>query len=149
MNLKERIQQDMKNAMRAKDQRLLGVIRLLLAAVKQREIDERITLDDEQILSVIQKMIKQRRDSYTQYQQANRPELAEQEAFEINILEQYLPAQLSDQELDGILKNAITETNATSIKDLGKVMGLLKSRIQGRADLSVVSQKLKSLLESP
>lgn len=145
--MKERVQQDMKDAMRARDQRLLSVIRLLLAAIKQREVDERITLDDEQITAVLQKMIKQRRDSYEQYQKANRPELADQEAFEIEILQKYLPTQLSEQEIDTLVKNAITEVGGSSLKDLGKVMALLKSRIQGRADFSVVSQKTKSLLE--
>lgn len=147
MALKERIQQDMKDAMRARDQHLLGVIRLLLAAIKQREVDERIMLDDEQVLIVIQKMIKQRRDSINQFQKAERQDLVDQESYEIDVLQKYLPPQLSDAEIENLVKNAIAEAQASSIKDLGKVMALLKSKIQGQADFSVVSQKAKALLE--
>lgn len=146
MSLKENIQNDMKEAMRAKEQKRLDAIRLLLAAIKQREIDERITLTDPQVLEVISKMIKQRKDSIAQYEKAAREDLVNQENYEIEILQRYLPEQLSETELQKIIKDAITATQATSIKDIGKVMGILKPQIQGRADMSVVSAKIKELL---
>lgn len=148
MTLRERIQEEMKDAMRARDQKRLGVIRLLLAAVKQREIDERITLDDDQVIAVLQKMIKQRRDSFAQYESANRKDLADQEAYEIQVLQEYLPTQLSDAEIESLIKHTITEVGANSSKDIGKVMGALKPKLQGRADTAEVSRKVKVLLES-
>lgn len=147
MALREQVQEDMKNAMRAKDQRRLGIIRLLLAAIKQREIDERITLDDIQIVIVIDKMLKQRRDSIAQYQAAGRQDLVDQESFEMSVLEEYLPQQLSDAEIESLIGKAIQETGASSMKDMGKVMSLLKPEIQGRADVAKVSGQVKMILE--
>ncbi|MBA2653794.1 MAG: GatB/YqeY domain-containing protein [Gammaproteobacteria bacterium] len=146
--LREKITEDMKNAMRAKEQRRLGVIRLLLAAIKQREVDERITLDEPQILNVIDKMIKQRRDSLSQFQNAGRQDLADQESYELTVLEAYLPEQLSSTELEKLVHNALTESGATSMKDMGKVMTILKPQIQGRADVAEVSKKIKDALAS-
>ena len=145
-NLKNRIQDDMKAAMRAREQQRLDVIRFLLAAIKQREIDEKITLDDTQVVTVIEKQIKQLKDSITQYKQAGRDELAQKESFALELLKTYMPTQLSDAELENIIKTAITETNATSIRDMGKVMGILKAKIQGQADMGKVSSKVKELL---
>jgi uncharacterized protein YqeY len=147
MTLKERIQEDTKDAMRSKDQRKLGVLRLLLAAIKQREVDERITLDDDQIISVIEKMLKQRRDSIAQFQTAGRQDLVDQESFEIEILQAYLPEQLSPEEVDQHVQAAIQETGATSMKDMGKVMAILKPKLQGKADFAEVSKKIKNALE--
>jgi uncharacterized protein YqeY len=147
MSLKEQIQQDMKDAMRARDQRRLGTIRLLLAAIKQREIDERIMLDDHQVIVVIEKMLKQRRDSISHFASAGRQDLVDQETFEMEVLQGYLPAQLSEDEINVLIHEAITSSGATSIKDMGKIMGILKPKIQGRADVSEISQKIKALLE--
>jgi uncharacterized protein YqeY len=144
--LKQRVEEDMKAALRSGDKRRLGAVRLILAALKQREIDERITLDDAQALAVLDKMVKQRRDSVAQYQSANRPDLAEQESFEIEVIQSYLPAALSEQELDAAIEAAIAATGAASIKDLGKVMGVLKPQLAGRADMGAVSTKLKARL---
>ncbi len=138
----------MKAAMKGGDKPRLGVIRLLMAAIKQREVDERIELDDTQILVVLDKMVKQRRDSITQYEQANRPELAEQEAFEITILQDYLPTALTDDEINDMIKEAIQSTGAESIRDMGKVMGQLKPKMQGRADMGAVSGLIKQQLNS-
>jgi uncharacterized protein YqeY len=146
--LKQRIQDDMKAAMKGGDKPRLGVIRLLMAAIKQREVDERIELDDTQILVVLDKMVKQRRDSITQYEQANRPELAEQEAFEITILQDYLPTALTEDEITDMIKEAIQSTGAESIRDMGKVMGQLKPKMQGRADMGAVSGLIKQQLSS-
>ncbi len=146
--LKIRIQDDMKAAMKGGDKRKLGVIRLLLAAIKQREVDERIELDDEQVLAVLDKMVKQRRDSITQYEQAGRDELAEQEKFEIEILQEYLPEALSEAEISDLVKQAIADTGAESMRDMGKVMGQLKPKLQGRADMGAVSAMVKQLLGS-
>ena len=146
MDLKQKISNDMKDAMRAKEKMRLGTIRMLLAAIKQREIDERITLVDADVLSIINKMIKQRRESLEQYQSAERHDLAEQEQNEINILENYLPQQLSEAEIHEAIKKAIASTGATSIKDMGKLMGALKSELQGKADMSVVSKLVKDSL---
>lgn len=145
--LKEQIQQDMKDTMRAKDQKRLDVIRLLLAAIKQREVDERINLDDAQIIAVIEKMLKQRRDSHSQYQNAGRQDLADQESYEMTILEAYLPEPLTADELNLLIKQSISEIGATSIKDMGRVMALLKPKIQGKADVAEVSKTVKSALE--
>ncbi|MCL5261261.1 MAG: GatB/YqeY domain-containing protein [Gammaproteobacteria bacterium] len=144
--LRNRIQDDMKNAMRAKDMNRLGTIRLLLAAIKQREVDERITLDDTQILIVIDKMIRQRNDSITQYKAANRVDLADKEAAEIEILKAYLPTQLGDNEIEDLIKEAVAATNASTIKDMSKVMAYLKPKVQGRADIAKISAQIKAIL---
>ena len=146
--LKSRIQDEMKSALKAGDKRRLGVIRLLLAAIKQREVDERIELDDNQVLAVLDKMVKQRRDSLQQYEQAGRTELAEQEAFEIGVLQEYLPAALSDAEVTAMIAEAISATGASSLRDMGQVMGQLKPKMQGRADLGAVSALIKQQLGS-
>lgn len=144
--LKQRLTEDMKTAMRAKDKPRLGVIRLALAAIKQREVDERIELDDTQVLAVIDKMVKQRRDSAQQFTDADRPELADQENFEIGVLQDYLPAALDEAELDALITKAIADSGADSMKEMGKVMGILKPQVQGRADMGAVSQRIKALL---
>jgi len=138
----------MKASMKGGDKPRLGVIRLLMAAIKQREVDERIELDDTQILVVLDKMVKHRRDSITQYEQAGRTELAEQEAFEITILQDYLPTALTEQEITDMIKEAIQSTGAESIRDMGKVMGQLKPKMQGRADMGAVSGLIKQQLSS-
>jgi uncharacterized protein YqeY len=136
----------MKDAMRGGDKPRLGVIRLILAAVKQREVDERIELDDAQFTAVLDKMSKQRRDSLEQYEKAGRDDLAEQEKFELGILKAYLPEQLSDAEIDALIEEAVQATGASSMKDMGKVMGQLKGQLQGRADMGAVSSKIKARL---
>lgn len=146
MSLKDRINEDMKAAMRAKDSERLGTIRMLQAAIKQREVDERITLDDAQVLDVVQKMVKSRRESVAQYERGGRPELAARESREIEILQTYLPTPLSDAEVDALIDAAIAESGATSIKDMGKAMALVKQRAQGRVDMAAVSNKLKARL---
>jgi uncharacterized protein YqeY len=145
-NLKERIQEDMKSAMRAKDAPRLSTIRLIMAAIKQREVDERILLDDTQVLAVLDKMVKQRRDSISQYESAGRQDLADQESFEISVIQEYLPAALSDAEIDVLVDEAISAANATSIKEMGAVMAQLRPRVQGRADMGGVSNKVKEKL---
>jgi len=144
--LKARIQDDMKAAMKGGDKKRLGVIRLILAAIKQREVDERIELSDEQVLAVLDKMIKQRRDSVSQYEQAGRTELADQENFEIGVIQDYLPAALSDEELAALIDEAIAGSGAASIKDMGQVMGLVRPKVQGRADMGKVSALVKGKL---
>lgn len=146
MTLKEQIRDDMKTAMRSRDKARLGVIRLLQAAIKQREVDERIELDDSAVLAVIEKMIKQRRDAETQYHDAGRDELAAAEAAEIVVLQDYLPEQLSAAEVDAAITAAVAETGAESMRDMGKVMGVLKARLQGKADMGAVSKQLKARL---
>lgn len=146
MSLKSQIQDDMKSAMRAKQAEKLGTIRMLLAAIKQKEIDEQIELQDPQILSVINKMIKQRRDAAEQFKSAGRDELAEKEQSEMLVLQAYLPQQLSDDEIEQALSKAIDQTGAESIRDMGKVMGMLQSELQGRADMAKVSQLVKQKL---
>ena len=145
--LKEQIQANMVAAMKAREREKLGTIRMLMAAIKQREIDEQITLNNEQILAVIGKMIKQRQDSIKQYQDAGRNELADKEQDEIDILQAYLPPPLSDAEIKALIKAAISQTGAESMKDMGKVMGSLKTKLQGRADMGQVSAKIKELLQ--
>ena len=145
-NLSTRINDDVKVAMKAKDKPRLGVLRLITAAIKQREVDERITLDDDQVLAVLEKMIKQRKDSIEQYEKAGRDELAQQEAFEIGIIQEYLPEQLSDTEIDALIAEAISSSGAASMKDMGKVMGMLKPKLAGRADMGQVSGKIKAKL---
>jgi len=146
--LKERINEDVKSAMRAQDKRRLGALRLITAAVKQREVDERITLDDAQVLAVLEKMIKQRRDSIAQYQAGNRPDLVDQENFELQLIQSYLPVQLSEAEIDQVISEVIAATGASNPKDMGKVMGTLKSRLAGQADMSVVSNRVKQRLSA-
>jgi len=146
MSLKETLQQDMKAAMRAADKRRLGVIRLINAAIKQREVDERIDLDDSQVIVVLDKMAKQRRESIEQYEKAGRNDLADQEHFELEVLKTYLPEQLDEAEIDAMIAEAITATGAQSVKDMGKVMGQLKARLAGRADMGAVSGKIKARL---
>ncbi len=136
----------MKSAMRARDKQRLGTIRLILAAIKQREIDERISLDDAQVILVLDKMLKQRRDSLAQYEKAERQDLAKQEAFEIELIQTYMPQPLSETELAELIETAITETSASSIKELGKVMGYIKPKVQGRADMRALSANLKKRL---
>ena len=136
----------MKAAMKGGEKARLGVIRLLQSAVRQREVDERITLDDAAVLAIIEKMIKQRRDSVAQFQAGGRPELADAENAEITLLQTYLPAALSDAEVDSIIAAAITESGAASVKDMGKVMGLVKPKVQGRVDMGAVSGKIKAKL---
>jgi len=143
MSLKDRIQDDMKTAMRAKDKQRLGAIRLILAAIKQREVDERIELNDVQILAVLEKMIKQRRESLAQYQSAGRDDLAAQESFEIEMIQTYLPAPLSEADLDDLIAHAIAATGAQAVRDMGKVMALIKEQAQGRADLAIASARVK------
>ena len=144
--LKARIQEDMKSAMRAKEMDRLGTIRLLLSAMKQKEVDERIVLSDSDILSIINKMIKQRRESIAQFQQGNRTDLAQKEEQEIAVLSAYMPAQLSDAEVDAMIAEAITSTGAASIKDMGKVMGIVKAKAQGQVDMAKVGEKIKAKL---
>lgn len=146
MSLKERITEDMKAAMRAKDSERLGTIRMITAAIKQREVDERIQLDDTQVLSVLEKMIKQRKESVAQFTSGGREDLVAKENKEIELLQTYMPAQLSEAELDALIADALARSGATSIKDMGKAMGLLKQSAQGRADMGVVSAKLKAKL---
>ena len=146
MSLKDRILQDVKDAMRAKDKPRLAAIRLITAAIKQREVDERVELDDTQVLAVLDKMLKQRRDSIEQYSNANREDLAEQERFEVGICQQYMPAALGEDELIALVDQAIADTGATSMQDMGKVMGQVKPKAQGRADMGTVSKLVKERL---
>lgn len=146
--LKQRLDTDMKESMRAKDKDRLGTIRLILAAVKQREVDERIVLDDSQVLAVLEKMVKQRRDSITQFEAAGRTDLAAKEKYELELIQSYMPAQLSDAEVDAIIEQTIAATGASSAKDMGKVMGPLKAQLQGRADMGAVSARLKARLSA-
>ncbi len=144
--LKQRIQDEMKAALKGGDKPRLGVIRLIMAAIKQREVDERIELDDEQILAVLDKMMKQRRDSIQQYEQAGRDDLADQEKFEVGILQEYLPEALSEDEIAAMVAEAISSSGASSMKEMGKVMGQLKPKVQGRADMGAVSAMVKQQL---
>jgi uncharacterized protein YqeY len=146
MSLKERITDDMKAAMRSGEKERLGLIRMITAAIKQREVDERITLDDAQVLSVLEKMIKQRKESLVQFQAGHRQDLADKENAEITLLQGYLPAQLSDAELDALIGEAIAATGAASVKEMGKVMAIIKSKAQGRADMAAVGAKIKARL---
>jgi hypothetical protein len=146
MTLKARVTEDMKDAMRAKDSARLSTIRLLLAAIKQREVDERIELADADVLAVVDKMIKQRRDSIAQFEAGHRQDLADAERAEIVVLQAYLPAQLSDAEIDAEIGEAIAATGAVGLAGMGKVMGVLKPRLAGRADLGAVSAKIRARL---
>ena len=146
MALKERITEDMKSAMRSGEKDRLATIRLILAAIKQREVDERIALDDIQVLAVLEKMIKQRREAIAQFEAGKRPDLVAKENAEIAVLQPYLPTQLSEAELDGIIAEAIASTGAASVKDMGKVMAAVKAKAAGRADMGAVSARIKSKL---
>jgi uncharacterized protein YqeY len=146
MALKDRLTEDMKTAMRAADKERLATVRLALAAIKQREVDERVTLDDGQVLAVLEKMIKQRREAITQFAAGGRQDLVTKETAEIGVLQQYLPAQLSDAEVDGLIQEAIQATGATSMKDMGKVMAAVKSKAQGRTDMGALSARIKQKL---
>ena len=146
--LKQRLVEDMKTAMKAGEKRRLGVIRLINAAIKQREVDERIELDDIQVLAVLDKMLKQRRDSISQYEAAKREDLAEQERYEIGVCQEYLPTALTADEIAALIEAAIVASGAISLKDMGKVMALLKPQVQGRADVGAVSALVKQRLGS-
>jgi len=146
MSLKLKLTDDMKTAMKSGDKNRLGVIRLVNAAIKQREVDERIDLDDTQVLGVLEKMLKQRRDSFSQFQAAGRTDLADQENFEIGVIQSYLPAQLTAQEVDAAISAAIGEAAATGPKDMGKVMGLVKAKVAGRTDMGKLSELVKAKL---
>ena len=148
MSLKERLQEDMKAAMRARESDRLSAIRLLIAAIRQREIDEQITLDDAATIATVEKLVKQRRDSATQYENAQRTDLAARERFEIEVLSAYLPAALSDAELDQAVDAAIAQTGAASIADMGKLMAALKSQLAGRADMAEVSRRVRARLST-
>ncbi|HEY1998545.1 GatB/YqeY domain-containing protein [Paraburkholderia sp.] len=146
MSLKDRINDDMKSAMRARETERLGTIRLLLAAIKQREVDERVTLDDTAITGVIDKMIKQRKDSISQFEAAGRTDLVEKESAELTILSAYMPEQLSDADIAAEVQAAVAQTGATGPQDMGKVMGVLKPKLAGRADMTAVSGLVKAAL---
>jgi len=146
MSLKERITEDMKTAMRAKDAERLGTIRMVQAAIKQREVDERIVLDDTQVLSILEKMIKSRREAAVQFAAGGRADLVDKENKEIEQLQAYLPTQLSSAEIDTLITEAIAESGAASIKDMGKAMALIKTKAQGRADMGALSAQLKAKL---
>jgi uncharacterized protein len=144
--LKERITDDMKAAMRSGERERLGVIRMITSAIKQREVDERITLEDAQVLSVLEKMIKQRKESLEQFKAGNRQDLVDKEAAEIALLQGYMPSQLSGAELDALIDEAVAASGAKSIKDMGKVMAVIKAKAQGRADMAAVGAKIKTKL---
>ena len=146
MSLKERITEDMKTAMRAKAADKLGTIRLLLAAIKQKEVDERVTLDDTAVVAVVDKLIKQRRDSISQFQAAGRTDLADKEAAELEVLQIYMPQQLSADEVAQAVEAAVAQTGAVGPQDMGKVMGVLKGQLAGRADMTRVSAQVKAAL---
>ena len=146
MDLKAQITEDMKTAMRARDTQRLSAIRLVLAAIKQKEIDERMDLTNQDVIGVIEKMIKQRRESISQYEQAARVDLAEVEKFELAVLQAYMPESLSESEVNAAVAAALTESGAQGMRDMGKVMGVLKNKLAGRADMSVVSSVVKARL---
>jgi len=146
VTLKERITEDMKSAMRASDKERLSTIRMVQAAIKQREVDERIALDDAQVLAVLEKMVKQRRESIAAFEQGGRADLADKEKAEIVVLTAYLPEQLTEAEVDALIQAAIAETGAATMKDMGKVMGAVKAKAAGRADMGAVSARIKAAL---
>jgi uncharacterized protein YqeY len=146
MSLKDRINDDLKQAMRDKNESRVATLRLLTAAIKQREVDERVTLEDARIVGVVEKLIKQSRESIEQYAKGNRPDLVAKEQADIAVWQAYMPAQLSDAEIDAAIAEAIGATGAASIKDMGKVMGLLKSKLAGRADMGQVGARIKAKL---
>ena len=147
MTIKDRISEDMKAAMRAKDTQSLESIRLLRAAIQRREVDERISLDDDGVLSVVEKQLKQCRDSIAQFSNGGREDLVAKERAYMEVLQAYLPAQLEDQEIDKLVASALAETGAEKLRDMGMVMALLKEKLKGKADMSAVSQKVKSQLQ--
>ena len=144
--LKQTITDAMKNAMRAKDKPRLGTIRLVLSEIKRVEVDERIDPDDERIIGILDKMLKQRRESVRQYSSADRPELVAQEEFEIDVIQEFLPKALDEAELENLIKSAVTELGASYMKEMGKVMGLVRPQVVGRADMTEVSKQIKALL---
>jgi len=146
MSLKLQLTDDMKTAMKSGDKERLGVIRLINAAIKQREVDERIQLDDTQVLSVLEKMLKQRRDSVSQFQAAGRTDLADKETFEIGVIQSYMPAQLSAAEVDAIIAATVAEAGATGPKDMGRVMGLVRPKVAGKTDMGKLSEMIKAKL---
>jgi uncharacterized protein YqeY len=146
MSLKDQITEDMKTAMRAKDSARLGTIRLLQAAMKQKEVDERVTLDDAAVIAIVDKLIKQRKDSVTAYVQANRQDLADQESSEIKVLEAYLPQRLSPEEIQAAVKAIVAQVGASGPGDMGKVMGAVKAQLAGKADMGLVSAAVKAAL---
>jgi uncharacterized protein YqeY len=146
MPLRDQVNEDMKSAMKARETERLAALRLLLAALKQREVDERVTLDDAGVVSVVEKMIKQRKDSIAQYEKAERKDLADKERYEISVLEGYLPKQMSPQEVEAAVAEALAQSGARSPADMGKVMGVLKPRLAGRADMGKVSALVKAKL---
>lgn len=146
MSIKARLQDDMKTAMKARDSEKLGVIRFIMAAIKQQEIDKRIEHDDVQTLAIIEKLAKQHKDSIAQFESASRKDLVEKEQFELSVVQQYLPEQLPEAEIEKLIKEAIAETGAETMRDMGNVMAILKPKLQGRADMGMVSGKIKSLL---
>jgi uncharacterized protein YqeY len=148
MSLRERLQEDMKTAMRAGQKERLSTIRLILAAVKQREVDERITLDDSQVIAALDKMSKQRRESIAQFESGGRSDLVAKETAELAIITAYLPARLSDAELDALIQAAIKQTGAATVKDMGRVMSVIKSQAQGRADMAEVGARIKARLSA-
>ncbi|MGA2363899.1 MAG: GatB/YqeY domain-containing protein [Steroidobacteraceae bacterium] len=148
MSLRERLQEDMKTAMRAGQKERLGTIRLILAAVKQREVDERITLDDSQVIAALEKMGKQRRESIAQFESGGRSDLVAKETAELAIITAYLPTQLSDAELEALIQAAIKQTGAATVKDMGRVMSVIKSQAQGRADMAAVGARIKARLSA-
>jgi len=148
VSLKDLITDDVKHAMRAKDKPKLAVLRLITAAIKQIEVDKRIELDDDQIITVLEKMLKQRKDSISQFESAGRNDLKDIEVFEVGIIQTYMPEQLSEAEISSLIDQAITDTGANSMKDMGKVMGQLKAKLSGRADMGNVSKIIKSKLSN-
>lgn len=146
LTIKEQIQEDMKTAMRAHEKERLATIRLILAALKQREVDERIVLTDEQVLITLDKMVKQRRQSIEEFEKGGRPDLVQKEVGELSLIQRYLPAQLSAEEIKTLIETAIKEASASSARDMGKVMGILKPQMQGRADMTAVSSQVKERL---
>ncbi|MEE4218174.1 MAG: GatB/YqeY domain-containing protein [Xanthomonadales bacterium] len=148
MSLKVRIQEDVKNAMRARQREQLAVLRLVTAAIKQKEVDERVDLDDEQVLAILDKMVKQRRESLEQFQKACRDDLAKQEVFELELIQGYLPEPLGEAELAALISATVSELGASSIRDMGPVMNALRGQVQGRADMKAVSQAVKTQLMS-
>ena len=146
MSLKAQIQEDVKTAMRARDQKRLTALRLITAAIKQIEVDKRIELDDTAVLAVLDKMVKQRRDSLEQFEKAGRDDLAAQEKFELELISVYLPEALSEEELAALIQQVIAETGASSIRDMGSVMNALRAQVQGRADMKAVSNAVKTQL---
>jgi len=148
-NLKGRINEDLKTAMRAQDKRRVGTLRLVMAAVKQREVDDRVLVDDPALLGILDKMIKQRRDSVVQYQSGGREDLAQQEIYEIEVIQNYLPQPLTEAELDTLVDTAVQQTGADSVKDMGKVMTVLRAQVQGRVDMGEVGARVKRRLSAP